>query len=216
MYQATWKMREPQHDVIQWKRFPRYWPFVWGIHRSPVNFPHKGQRRGALIFSLICAWINGWVNNREAGDLRHHRAHYDVIVMYIMYSGCIKRMFLLCVHIDSFFPWDLIEILDLIFKQILVIDSTCTSCGIAIREVSPSDEKSTPLVQVMAWRHQAKSHYPSQWWSSYMSPNCVTGPQWVNLPLWWLHESRKPIILKTLILYIITGFQNHMLWYAVK
>ena len=52
-----------------------------GIHRSPVNSPHKGQWRGALIFSLICVWINGWVNNREAGDLRWHRAHYDVIVM---------------------------------------------------------------------------------------------------------------------------------------
>ena len=36
---------------------------------------------GALIFSLICAWINGWVNNSEAGDLRRHHAHYDVIVM---------------------------------------------------------------------------------------------------------------------------------------
>ena len=33
------------------------------------------------MFSLICVWINGWVNNREAGDLRRHRAHYDVIVM---------------------------------------------------------------------------------------------------------------------------------------
>ena len=48
---------------------------------SLVNFPHKGQRRGALMFSLICVWINGWVNNREAGDLRRYRAHYDVIVM---------------------------------------------------------------------------------------------------------------------------------------
>ena len=28
-------------DVIKWKHFPRYWPFVWGIHRSPVNSPHK-------------------------------------------------------------------------------------------------------------------------------------------------------------------------------
>ena len=61
--------------------FPRYWPFVRGIHRSPVNSPHKGQWRGAVMFSLICAWINGWVNNREAGDLRRHHAHYDVIVM---------------------------------------------------------------------------------------------------------------------------------------
>ena len=68
-------------DVIKWKHFPRYWPFVQGIHRSPVNSPHKGQWRGTLMFSLICVWINGWVNNREAGDLRRYRGHYDVIVM---------------------------------------------------------------------------------------------------------------------------------------
>ena len=69
------------HDVIKWRHFPRYWQFVRGIHRPPVNSPHKGQWRGALIFSLICVRINGWVNNRGAGDLRHHRAHYDVIVI---------------------------------------------------------------------------------------------------------------------------------------
>ena len=50
-------------DVIKWKHFSRYWPFVRGIHRSPVNSPHKGQWRRALMFSLICIWINGWVNN---------------------------------------------------------------------------------------------------------------------------------------------------------
>ena len=38
-------------------------------------------KRGTLMFSLICVWTNGWVNNREAGDLRRHRAHYDVTVM---------------------------------------------------------------------------------------------------------------------------------------
>ena len=61
-----------------------------GIHRSPVNSPHKGQWRGASMFSLICVWINGWVNNREAGDFRRYRAHYDVTVMscsiYTMYT----------------------------------------------------------------------------------------------------------------------------------
>ena len=67
-------------DVIKWKHFPRYWPFVRGIHRSPVNSPHKGQWRGALMFSLICTLINSWVNNGEAGDLRRYRAHYDVTV----------------------------------------------------------------------------------------------------------------------------------------
>ena len=47
----------------------------------PVNSPHKGQVRGALMFSLIYAWINDWVNKREAGDLRRQRGHYDVSVM---------------------------------------------------------------------------------------------------------------------------------------
>ena len=47
----------------------------------PVNSPHKGQWRGVLMFSLICDLINGWVHNREAGDLRRHRGHYDVMVM---------------------------------------------------------------------------------------------------------------------------------------
>ena len=68
-------------DVIKWKHFPGYWPFVRGIHRSSVNSPHKGQWREALMFFLIGAWINRWVNNGEAGDLRRYRAHYDVIVM---------------------------------------------------------------------------------------------------------------------------------------
>ena len=65
----------------QMKTFSALLAFVWGIHRSPVNSPHKDQWRGALMFSLICAWINGWVNNRETGELICHRAHYDVTVM---------------------------------------------------------------------------------------------------------------------------------------
>ena len=73
-------------DVIKWKHLPRYWPFLRGIHQSPVNSPHKGQWRGASSFSLICAWINGSVNNREAGHFIRHRGHYDVIVMmWIIY-----------------------------------------------------------------------------------------------------------------------------------
>ena len=45
-------------DVIKWKHFPRYWPFVRGIHRSPVNSPNKGQWRGALVGFFICTWMN--------------------------------------------------------------------------------------------------------------------------------------------------------------
>ena len=67
-------------DVIKWKHIPRYWPFVRGIHRSPVNSPTKVNVAGFGV-SLICAWTNGWVNNRHAGDLGRNRAHYDVTVM---------------------------------------------------------------------------------------------------------------------------------------
>ena len=65
----------------QMETFSASLAFVRGIHRSLVNSPHKGQWRGALMFSLVCAWISGWVNNREADDLRRHRSHYGVIVM---------------------------------------------------------------------------------------------------------------------------------------
>ena len=60
------KIHNTHDDVIKWSHFPRCRPFMRGIHWSPVNSPHKGQWRGALIFSLISAWINGWVNNRDA------------------------------------------------------------------------------------------------------------------------------------------------------
>ena len=78
---ARWQP-DMHDDVIKWKHFPRNWPFVRKIHRSPVNFPHKGQWRGALMFSLIYVWMNDWANNREAGDLRRQHGHYDVIVMW--------------------------------------------------------------------------------------------------------------------------------------
>ena len=109
-------------DVIKWEHFPRYWPFVRGIHRSPVNSFHTGQWRGALMFSLIWAWTNGWVNNRDAGDLRRCRAHYDVTVMgirkleisdsnfccatkgeniYLWKMNCIQKNQYVCIHFLS-------------------------------------------------------------------------------------------------------------------
>ena len=76
---------------------PRYWSLwnfqfptsskeliylpCWGILRSTVEFPHKGQWRDPLMFSLICAWTNGWANNQDADYLRRHCTHYDVIAM---------------------------------------------------------------------------------------------------------------------------------------
>ena len=77
---------EVHDDAIKWKHFPRYWPFVRGIHRSMMNFHHKGQWRGALMVSLICARINGWVNNGEAlshcndeGDVKMLVVEFDIL-----------------------------------------------------------------------------------------------------------------------------------------
>ena len=57
--------------------------FLWSL----VNSLHKGQWRGALIFSFICVWINGWVNIREAGDLWCYHAHYDITVMHMVHPS---------------------------------------------------------------------------------------------------------------------------------
>ena len=72
-------------DLFAWWRhqletFSALLALCAGKSPLPVNSPHKGQWRGALMFSLICVWVNG-CHNREAGDLRRHRAHYDVNVM---------------------------------------------------------------------------------------------------------------------------------------
>ena len=64
-------------DVIKRKHFPRYWPFVRGIHR----YPQKPETRSFDVFFDL-RLKNGWVNNRNAGDLRRHCAHFDVTVMY--------------------------------------------------------------------------------------------------------------------------------------
>ena len=90
---STWS-NSYHDDVIKRKHFSRCWPIVRGIRRWPVNSPHKGQWRGALIFCLLCVGINDWVNNRKTGDLRRHRGHYDVIVMTMtqLNSICIQSI----------------------------------------------------------------------------------------------------------------------------
>ena len=90
---------------IPFVSFPAFYDLAWWRHQMeiffvllaicagnspvPMNSPHKGQWRGALMFSLICVWINGWVNNRKAGDLRRYRAHYDATVIGVMFYAAI-------------------------------------------------------------------------------------------------------------------------------
>ena len=88
-----WNMhRKNDHDdVIKWKHFPRYWPFVRGILGE---FPS----RGALMLSVVCAWTNSWSNNEDTGDLRRHRSHHDVTVMWFQQNK--SQQTLQCCHMS--------------------------------------------------------------------------------------------------------------------
>ena len=86
IFKITAESQGPMMTSSIGKHFPRYWPFVWGIPRSPVHSPYKAQWRRALMFSLICTWRNSWVNNGDDSDLRCHCAHHDVTVMH-----CVDR-----------------------------------------------------------------------------------------------------------------------------
>ena len=89
----------------------------------PVNSPHKGQWRGALMFSLFCVCIDDWVNNREAGDLRRHRGHYNVNVMapaeIITEPPLLKNTlcnWLLVIHFDILMKKNRFELLHLCYR----------------------------------------------------------------------------------------------------
>ena len=63
----------------------------------PVNSPLKGQWRRAMMFPLISAWINGWVSNREAGDLKRNRTHYDVILIIHSFKPVMNQFTETCI-----------------------------------------------------------------------------------------------------------------------
>ena len=90
-------------DVIKWKHFPLNWRFFAGNSPVPVTSPHKCQRRGALMFSLICVWINGWVNNREAGEyyipvrlIVMNKANLYLKWKCVFIISCFKRFAVFC------------------------------------------------------------------------------------------------------------------------
>ena len=83
--------------------------------------------------------------------------------------------------------WPLGDFRWVLFKPIAVIDGWDACCEIALRRISLDLTDKATLVQVMAWCHQATSHYLSQCWPSFLSPYGVTRPQWVNPMCWYGH-----------------------------
>ena len=166
----------------------------------PVNSPHKGQWHGALMFSLICAWISGWVNNREAGDLRRQRAHYGVIVM-VLASGTrslIKQpqshwscmtlyscVFLYtCIFLGIFVINTLMprqngrHFADVIFKCIFLNENAWIHIKISLKFVPKGSINNIPaLVQIMVWRRPGDKP--------------LSEPMLVRIPT-HIHASRPP------------------------
>ena len=113
-------------DVIKWKHFPSYWPFVRGNHRWPVNSPHKIQWRGALMLSFICAWISNGMNNREA--IWHAIAlvsrHSDSSSVFNVYEYLYVYIFIyifICIY--SFMYWKS-RTSDLLVLMLFVVQCT--------------------------------------------------------------------------------------------
>ena len=87
--QSMWS--QPQHNTTWWRHQMETFSALLALCEGnpPVDSTHKGQWRGALMFSLICAWTSGWVNNCEAADSRRYNAHYDVTAMHPTTSAII-------------------------------------------------------------------------------------------------------------------------------
>ena len=196
-------------DVIKWKHFPRYWPFMRGIHRSPVNSPYKGQWRGALMFTLICARINGSVNNREADDLRRQRDHYDVSVitvfcvvvpvlgllsdakmtglramlsMFVEKDELGKIARIVVYHFNTLRPkQNGRHFADDTFNRIFVNENFRISIKFPLKFVRTGRINNIPaLVQIMARRRSCDKTLYEPVMVSLLTHICVTRPQWVN------------------------------------
>ena len=121
-------------DVIKWKHFPRYWPFVRGIHRSSVNSPHKGQWPGALMFSLICAlnkrlskqWWDRWFETPSCPLWRHCYVNLAPLVHILrdilhVESVYISIHIVLCQWYWEDFPY-LVVLLHSVYSNCLLLD----------------------------------------------------------------------------------------------
>ena len=126
------------------------------------------------MFSLICAWINGYVNSREAGDLRRHRAHHDVIVMrWWTYSGLY--------HIEAETKWPTFSRRH--FQMYFLNENVWISIKISLKFVPIGPINNIPsLVQIMAWRRPGDKPLCEPMMVSLLTHICVTRPQCVKHP----------------------------------
>ena len=145
-----------------------------GIHRSPVDSPHKDQWRGILMFSFICAWTHDWANNQDVGDLKRRRAHYCIIVMWIQ--------MVIHPHRKTCSLFDFGPILKISSKS---VNTSWLWPGDAIL----CHRTWSALVQVMASSLMARSHYLKQYWLTILwfsfHDNVYLNTQYTNTQVSW-------------------------------
>ena len=142
---------------------------VWN---SPVTgeFPHKGQWRGALMFSLIWAWTNGWVSNQNFGDLRGHHAHYDVTVVT---QSCIH---LVDINITA---------LSLVYICIFGLHSSHTCITAKLSGPSLKQEENLQFVRlVYLHKHMITCNRLGMYLPLFTIPYTYTSKRWECLPFW--------------------------------
>ena len=151
---------------------------------SPLNSPHKGQWRGALIFSLILAWTNSWVNNREAGDLRRYFAHYDANVMNL--TGPAQFMVAMAdwatMSFNTLRPRQNGRLFaDDTFKRIFLKENILISIKMSLKFIPKGLINNMPaLVLTMAWRRPSDKPLSGPMLVRSLTHICVTRPQWVK------------------------------------
>ena len=162
------------HRRIDCLHFARYWPFVRGIHRSPVD----------LGFSLICARTNGWANNRDASDLTRHRAHYDVTVMRLQshLHGTNESIRYRGGLLNTLRPrQDGRHFADDIFTCIFSNENCCILIKFSLKYVRKGPIDNNPaLFQIMARRRPGDKPLSEPMMVSLLTHICVTRPQWVK------------------------------------
>ena len=143
-------------------------PLCGEIHQSPVNSRQKGQWCGALMFSLICAWMNDWVNTREAGDKRRRRTDYDVTVM--AQSICFALIFVWNVRLKYLVYEDLQLITQAatIIESLLVMNLFCNwgrifHWRVIHFEISIYNTHSNNTTNSIVPNHLSSIKYKSRW-----------------------------------------------------
>ena len=156
----------------------------------PVNSPNKGQWRETLMFSLICVWINGWVNNLKAGDLRRYHAHYDVIVMlWIAFTRSVANIAaneMDIIRVGYHFP----------HARVIIAKSIVTS---------------SQALHNQLWRHQQHTTRPSevqyQWVKIYTKIN-------TKITLSWTHKEFTTPTHTSSSIYLHGIFLNHGIYWT--